>query len=226
MCIGKQLITNLKNFFKFNLNSHSLCFRDAIRTPILFPFVPYLPITTELEEDMIYEFFWNQIENRLIPLCKRVDKSLQGINGANDLTVAVDVWESMKYPVTKEQLMALPKIGERVVDKSYGSYPYMKDLHPSLDWKAIFDGRPSSSENKNSPWEREQQSLRRMHNRIKEQIIQKVTRNSRVVSEAQRLLNIGGQIITGGRNDSLQSTIRSVCWSLPNTSYVRKILGK
>ena len=195
--------------------------RDAMRCSVLFPFVPFLPISVELEDSMVYEFYWNQNENRLVPLCKRVDKSLQSIKGANDLTVAVDVWESMKYPVKQAQLMALPNVGDRAGDKSFGSYPYVKDLHPSLDWKAIFEGRPA--DNVHSSWEREQQALRRMHNRIKEHVIHAVTHNSRIVSDAQRLQNIGGQVISG-RSDSLQNTVRSACWSLPNSASVRKIL--
>lgn len=195
-----------------------------MRSPVLFPFMPFLSIGTELEDGMVYEFIWDLASNRLMPLCKRVDKSLQGINGANDLTVAVDVWESMRYPVTKEQLMALPNIGRRASDRSLGNYPYSHDIYPDFDWRAIFEGRAADSKNNTDASAREQQALRRMHNRIKEQVIKKATHNTRHVSDAQRLINLGGVILANAREDSTQLNVRSPCWSIPNTPSVRKTL--
>jgi SAM-dependent methyltransferase len=177
-----------------------------------------------LEDSMVYEFMWDLGSNRLVPVCKRVDKSFQGINGANDLTVAVDVWESMRYPVTKEQLMALPNIGQRAIDRSLGAYPYVGDIYPDYDWKAVFEGRAGDSKLSPDNSDREQYTLRRMHNKIKEHVIKKATQSTKHVSEAQRLANLGGYVLSNFREDSLQSNTRSPCWSLPNTVIIKKTL--
>ena len=68
------------------------------RSAIPFPFCPFIPKFSHvhLEDGMVYEFFYDVAHNTLIPHIKRPDKSLLGLDGANDLRVAVDVWESMK----------------------------------------------------------------------------------------------------------------------------------
>lgn len=81
-------------------NSRDLIWSDT-RSAIPFPFCPFIPKFNhiELEDGMVYEFFYDAAHNTLIPHIKRPDKSLLGLDGANDLRVAVDVWESMKYVV-------------------------------------------------------------------------------------------------------------------------------
>lgn len=78
-------------------NSRDLIWSDT-RSAIPFPFCPFIPKFSHvhLEDGMVYEFFYDVAHNTLIPHIKRPDKSLLGLDGANDLRVAVDVWESMK----------------------------------------------------------------------------------------------------------------------------------
>lgn len=200
-----------------------------MRSAILFPFVPSIPLSAapELEDEMVYEFCWNHDSQRLIPMHKRVDKSLQGISGANALSVAVDVWESMKYPVTQEQLMALPLI-EMQPDKpnTVGTYPYVKDIHPNLDWKMIFEMASSTPTTttttgggnrgkSKSCLDIEQHAMRQLHNRIKSFAIRSVTQTKRKVTDAERLSAMGGVIITQRGEDSVQRLQHGVCWSLP-----------
>ncbi len=194
--------------------------RAEKRSAILFPFMPHLPIGYPLEDATVFEFYWDAYTNSLQHLSKRIDKSAQGINGANDLTVAVDVWESMKYPVTKEQLLQLPNIETKLVDKSFGSYPYAKDIHQLFDWNVIFEsqngklavGGPSKSvAHKNDV---EYYKMRRLHNQIKETIIRKASQTTKQVSEHQRLYDIGGKLLQG----------ESAKWSLPNNAQTKQKL--
>lgn len=74
------------------------------RSPILFPYFPFLPKVAnignigdvQLEDNAVFEFYFEEKNQSLVPLLKRIDKSFLGFEGANDLRVAVDVWESMK----------------------------------------------------------------------------------------------------------------------------------
>lgn len=215
--------------------SRDLMWSDT-RSPVPFPFQPWIEVShlsggsgdggVELEDDAVFEFFYDPHKGTLVPLCKRGDKSLQGIQGANDLRVAVDVWESMRYPVTQAQLMNLPQIDEDTItvtnERSYGTYPYAKDIPETLDWQQVFEGNHAKNNDRNNQSMKEIVALRRMHNRIKGDVIQRATHNTRTVTDAEMLTSLGGEVIASREGTSYNVT--SPIWSLPKTFHVWKML--
>lgn len=209
--------------------SRDLMWSDT-RSSIPFPFQPWLNdddvagAGIELEDEAVFEFSYDSDAGKLVPLCKRSDKSLQGVQGANDLRVAVDVWESMKYPVTQAQLLALPKIEADEVnnERSYGTYPHVQDIHRGLDWQSVFSGKTTTSDARD-PSLRELIALRRMHNRIKGQVIERATCQTKTVTDAEMLTSLGGQVISS-RDATTGYNVTSPKWSLPKTPHVWKML--
>lgn len=212
--------------------SRDLIWSDT-RSLIPFPFCPFVPKfnhvsnigTVALEDGMVFEFYYDEKNQTLVPFLKRLDKSVLGIDGANDLRVAVDVWESMKYAVTKEQLfdLSVSKLAKNTVKLS--DYPNVKDFHKSFDYVALFNGRlPSDVPLR--PSEREMQNLRLLHNRIKQKIIHSI--RVRRVLMASDILKANGGVLTINRdhrqNDNRN---REQEWCLPKTAQIvlNTILG-
>lgn len=99
-----------------------------------------------------------------------------GVHGANDLGVSVDVWESMKYPVTQAQLEALPQTGV-VTERQYDTYPYAKDIHPTMNWNAVFHGDGTTKIfQEGTKRDLGFRMMRRLHNLIKATVIEYGTR--------------------------------------------------
>ena len=206
--------------------SRDLVWSD-VRSCIPFPFCASIPSfkhvsnsgMVALEDKMVFEFRYDPQNKTLIPTQKRTDKSMRGLEGANDLRVAVDVWESMKYAVTKEQLLSLPSIHLSSASQSaVGTYPYIKDIDSRIDWKALFSGASQpvavggSSLSSSSPIV----NLKQLHNRIKKKLIDE-TRKKKPLNSTDILKSLDGFVVSS--RDRLQPTqVRE--WSLPKTARI------
>lgn len=179
------------------------------RTAIPYPFCPFLTYedAPDLVNETVFEFHYDAARKRLIPIKMRSDKSFLGLDGANDLRVAVDLWESMRHPVTKEQLLSLPNVPVPVTN---AKYEYAHEIHPSIDWPSLFLGRSTAVIDGTHvlPSQHQMMELRHFHNLIKGNLI-KLSKTKRRVTPNDILRKMGGVLVENKRYKNQQD------WSLP-----------
>ena len=209
------------------------------RRAVPFPFQPTLPMDQTLDDGAVYEFsydpekdtlgknsstpftpppFNNLFPLRVVAMHRRTDKSLQGLSGANDLKTSVSVWESMKYPVTKEELFLLQQNQPR--RQRNHLFPHQADI--KIDsWAEIFEVSDEYEAEAEITNEKELRGLRRLHNKIKEEVISRATTSRKTVDDKELLSLFGGVIVQERGGVSISS---GLTWSLPRVPQVFHIL--
>lgn len=177
---------------------------------IPFPFQCTVQHDTELLDGCVYEFYYDYEKKTLMPLHLRYDKSTKGYRGSNHLTVAVDIWDSIRNPVTRNAITNLTSDSlskEDIITRTMRSKDVPDMFSESFELKSVFARYHTKSDSgEDSPIWR----MRKFHGYVKNELIQRYcTRPNRVEFEA---------VLTrlGGRKDQ-----KSVdCYELPNNETV------